>query len=1311
MFGHGRPPASPPPPKRNAPRASIVLCAVLAAFFAPTASAVDTRDTLRVRVAWGGGPAVQWQGTIELSDGTLSEIFPLGVNPDEAGSLRNDNGRLRIRQRNAKTYDGVDFLASASPETSLTIRLSPVRERARPAAPTAAETPAAFVETIPLAKLVDGVVDLPLGDDGNRILVMRSPGDALRVDLGAKRDSLVFAPGETLDITLQPHRLPIAPGTKLRIVAQLNSARGGAELWSQEERREVAPGGSADAWSLSIPVPDRAGVYDVRFSAYPWGLRERLDPAKRLGLGTPLAARTVQFVVYDARAADPAAVETPSSPFEVVVELDPANPSWWTRFIAMPQLRKWSLLPKSSWDHGEVARAEHPELRATMQLGPGSWEALPLPVEQLGIPHVVEIDYPSDVAQSLGVSILDPNAAGELVPVGLDSGVYVETPTASPEPARWLTHRLAFWPRTKTPLVLLVNRDDAKPAVHGKIRVLAGPENLPNARRPGDLRPERLFAGYLERPLLARNFSASEVYDAYSRRSLEDWVTFYEASTRLAEYLDYVGYGGVIAAVASEGSTIYPSRVLEPTPRNDTGVFLSTGSDPLRKDALELLFRVFDRRSLTLIPAVQFSSPLPALETLLAERPEEAVGIVPIGRDGLPASTADAPNAGGAPFYNPLDSRVQQAMLDVVAELVDRYGRHPSLGGIAIQLSTDGYGVLPGIEWSLDDATWSAYERATGQTLAAKGPDRFARRADAVTGPHRAAWLRWRADRLAEFQRRAAAIVAGAGQDVRLYVSAAAVWDSPAIRERLRPSLTRPARVDDALLAVGIDIHDYAKPDMANVVFLRPNRIGPPTSLDDRAADVALNQAAELDRALSAAGRMASVFYHPPSRLRLKSFDEKSPVGPQKTFAWLAAQMSPSGVENRRRFVHALAVGDAPAMFDGGFMLPLGQEETLRDLIDVYRRLPAGRFETLESSPRPVTIRVRSESRRTLAYVTNDAPWRVALDVAVAASPRCRALSLSPQRPLPELTTEAGSLRWRVALEPYDVVGVVFTEPGVALADPSVETETQAVESLRRRVAELGERQQRLAKSPSYDVLANAGFELPAADGKVPHWTTGDQPGVAVTLGGAAVEGQQAATIVSSGRVAWLTTEWFDAPKSGRLAVLVALKTADATRQPPLRVAIDSTAGRVRYRFIEVGAAPANVPLTADWAEYLFPFESLPTSPGTKLRVRFDLMGAGEARVDDVRLLHLSLSPEEKTGLAKIVSLANLYVRDEQWADCAAVLDGYWPRFVEENVPLEPLLQARRDGPTPRDAPAETPADEDSGRVLDKVKKYTPFLK
>ena len=58
---------------------------------------------------------------------------------------------------------------------------------------------------------------------------------------------------------------------------------------------------------------------------------------------------------------------------------------------------------------GEVA-----ELKANADSPDVSWEAYWLPLNQTGRPHIVEIEYPSDVPQTLGVSILEPTGSGGL---------------------------------------------------------------------------------------------------------------------------------------------------------------------------------------------------------------------------------------------------------------------------------------------------------------------------------------------------------------------------------------------------------------------------------------------------------------------------------------------------------------------------------------------------------------------------------------------------------------------------------------------------------------------------------------------------------------------------------------------------------------------------------------------------------------------------------------------------------------------------------------------------------------------------------
>ena len=92
-------------------------------------------------------------------------------------------------------------------------------------------------------------------------------------------------------------------------------------------------------------------------------------------------------------------------------------------------------------------------------------------------------------------------------------------------------------------------------------------------------------------------------------------------ATRLVEYLQYVGYNGLVMTVLADGSTIYPSQLLQPTPRYDTGaLFRFWARIRVARMSSELLFRLCDREGLQLIPALQFAAPLPALEEELRHK-------------------------------------------------------------------------------------------------------------------------------------------------------------------------------------------------------------------------------------------------------------------------------------------------------------------------------------------------------------------------------------------------------------------------------------------------------------------------------------------------------------------------------------------------------------------------------------------------------------------------------------------------------------------------------------------------------------------
>ena len=140
------------------------------------------------------------------------------------------------------------------------------------------------------------------------------------------------------------------------------------------------------------------------------------------------------------------------------------------------------------------------------------------------------------------------------------------------------------------------------------------------------------------------------------------------------------------------------------------------------------MLRAFDRDRLALLPSLQFATPLPGIGKFTPRINPQSSGLEWIGPHGKTWTETHGTAGGLAPYYNLLDPRVQQAILKVVRDLVERYGEHESFAGISIQLSANGYTQLPPLEWGLDDATISRFARDCSIELPTNGPNRFAAR-------------------------------------------------------------------------------------------------------------------------------------------------------------------------------------------------------------------------------------------------------------------------------------------------------------------------------------------------------------------------------------------------------------------------------------------------------------------------------------------------------------------------------------------------------------------------------------------------------
>lgn len=1287
----------------------VATTVALAALALSTARGDDLQD-LRVRIAWGGGTERLWHVVVSLNEGSFDDLLPLGIEADEPGSMwfeksgSRDRAQLVVQQRSPRSYDGVDVNVHSPATATLRLQLTPDDQRDRPT-----------VLEIPLADISGEFLNKEIDARGNRLLVMRAPGDLLRVRFS--REHLIFAPGEPFSFALEPCPLSQPKGGNSRIKIQLVGGDG-KERWSQQQD---VPSDRRETIRVEVPLPKQEGVYDVVISAanpanWSQAVRQPLQWKRAV------AERRIQLLVLPAER--PPALR-PARNITQVAEIDPANPRWFEKFNKLPQLQfARTNLPwiwKARLGNDSLQTRRHP-LGDVAELNPNSdspdvsWEAYWLPISQPGRPHLLEVEYPSDIPQTLGVSILEPNAGGSLMPIGVDFGLNhtaaVMEPGAAPH---WLRHRVVFWPRTNTPLLLMSNGRSRMPAVYGKIRVLAMGDQLPRAVPQQWPKDRRLLAAYLDRPLLLESFSSGMSLDAWSGRILDDWGTFYDGSSRLIEYLNYAGYNGLMLGVLADGSTIYPSKLLQPTPRYDSGVYFASGQDPVRKDVVELLLRLFDREELQLIPMLEFAAPLPELEALRRAGGREAEGIEWIGAEGTALCASQPPQRGLAPHYNVLHPRVQQAMLAVLREFTRRYAKHPSLTGVALRLAANGYAQLPAPDWGMDDATISRFEKDCGVRVPGEGNRRFAQRAAFLAEePQRRTWLEWRAAQLAQFHQRAADEVVAVRPNLRLYLAGGEMIAGPELQAALRPTLPRKATLAATLLQVGIDVRRYR--DDPRITFLRPERDIAAESVIAQALDAEIGQMTDSDRYYQAAGVTGNLLYHQPREVRVDSFEQKNPF--RFPASWFIAQPAPAASENRRRFVHGLSAFDAQTMVYGGWLLPLGQEEATRRVVAAYRALPATPFTSVAGGAavegsQPVTFRQTTFEGRTYCYVLNDAPFSATATVRVEANPRCRIEELTGDRKIAPLKSDGDGQCWEITLEPYDLVAVRFSEPGVRLSNPKAAWSEQVEAALASQIRQLGARVAALRNPPPLDAVANSGFEdSPRSESPIPHWMTSTGKDVTVALDKSQKRsGEQSVKLSSNGPVACLVSWPLAAPSTGRLAVAVWLRASDPSRQPPLRLAIDGKfQGKDYYRFAQVGLMPGGgttvAPLLEEWGQYVFQVDDLPLEGLTSLRARFDLMGPGEVWIDDVQVFHLAFTKPEMVELSKLVALADVKLRNRQIGDCLHLMQGYWPRFLEENVPA-PSSAAGWETMAARPPAAPEKPPERSG-FLNRVKGILP---
>ena len=1287
-----------------------VFSALLSLFLVEYGSA----ESLRLRIAWGGGDKVAWTGQVELSEGAFSQSQTLGSEPDAVASAFAQGSRIEIAAPRPLAYQALDITADAPVTATLNVKFA-----------SAADPESTQLFTVPLSDLVSGQFNQPLDAAGNRLLIQRAPGDLLKVT--TTNDHLVFAPGERWDIAIQPDSSQEShPAVSIRmLVARTNQLiwRTDATLEAPTVQSGPAPENAASTRrvaNVSIPVPRDEGVYDLVIG---------YGGSRNIGLfrtGAKPVERRIQFIVISPTAREN---DVGSPAWREAVSFDAAEPQWWERLSRFPNWQRLAFTPRRLQGKG-TAESAALDGKKISRLAPEGWQTYPLPIVGVGNPHILEVEYPGGNPQSLGISIVESGPDGPASLQSLDHAIHTGSPSWSSDGK---TCRILFWPRSRVPHVLLTNLDDSADAVFGRIRMLEGPRRLPGNDPRAPEHGFRMALASFDDPGFHDAFSASYGIDSDSGRGLTDWATFHQAGRRMVEYLQYAGYGGAMLTCVADGGAICPVPLMDATPRFDTGAYFESGQDVFRKDVVEMLLRMFDREQLRIMLSVRLNAPIPVLERMLRD-PQQSTGILLLDADGNPADFA----SGNGQRYNPLDPRVQQVVIRLMRDLTLRYSRHASFAGIRIELTPGTFLQLPGADWGGDSQTLAAFFRETMISPTANG-SRLTLAKILADDELRVAWLNWRAGRISQMFRAMSHELRAARPDANLIVSTNRLVESGLVLAACRPDLPRSSNVTSALISLGIDARALATstdlmPSLMDVA--QPSVDQPLMPLIDRGPLSEFSgdpSWAEIQNA-NAGNSNVSIINQPPFRFQSKGFDEGRVFSGEVTNTQLAFQVVNDGLWRTERLSHRLAMDDSRRLVIGGMFAPTIDSPGLTRWLDTYRRLPAQRFTEVAPSKdaHPVTVRYLSYGGKTYVYAVNDSPWPVDVQVDVKTVGNCQFVpvrNINEDADQSQVTqaprTEGVGLQFE--LKPYELIAGTLTDSQAVPTRVVTNVPSNVANELQQMLVNVGTRLSSIKQPIGYNALANPGFDdgspgMPRAanvteSSQLPGWEWAQDANVSVVRDdNIRYAGTASLQIESAGPVTWVRSASIPVPKTGRLSLQAMVRTGESTTNQPLRLALEGVLnGKPYYRFAELklsdreGAAAG----TEEWSPFLLHIGDLPGGL-SELRVRFDLMGKGRVWVDDIRLFDLALTAVEQVQLAKIIGLANYQLREGRVADCERTLRGYWPQYLYSLVPAPvttagPRASEPRIATAPESKPATPASDSSTGGMLNRVKGLLRF--
>ena len=1225
------------------------LCALALCSVSSAQNSADELVETRLRISWGGGADETWSGNIHFHDATISNPALLGMNVESAAAIQVQPHAIRIKQLVESSFEGVDIDVKGYPDSLVTFRLtSPSKQ--------------AIEQRFKLSEAIQQARIFRLDDSNNRISFERTTGDQIKIE--SDRDHMVFDTGETFEFQIAANLVP-GSGPNTRCAIETVAVESKATTAQTTIALPCGAAGSSELLRQVVAMPSTEGVYEIKFTLVNGddqigllpGLKQ-LPSRKPLSGRKQLATRTIQVVVLDRK---PFANES-TEPWEPVVNLNPGDLRQ-SISQSVQQLTQLVGASNKTTSIGKYSIQSQPH--SAVVLPPAGWQAITLKIDDPDAKHLVEIEYDGHRSMALGCSIIAHKENAGATNFGFDSGFSVDDSLAESTDSKRAVHRMTFWPDSDRVVLLLANRDNKKSAAFTQIRLqkrkfLTPPNSAVQQKdgSPGAKFDRRRMMVLYEQPLIAENFGVSSPLDESTQQPVADWSTFYLGAQRLISQLHEINANGAFINILGEGSCLSPLTSIPSSPRYDTGVFSSRVSDPYKKDVVELLYRMFERENLRLVPMLTFDHPMSELE-FNASAQSKLIDYRKIERHAVEYEL---------PRYSPLSPAVQTHINSVVEEFVQRYMHRDGYEGVALACRPDTCTLLPGSRIAgYDDETIARFQDEAGVTA----PELTG--SDLLAPEYAEKWLAWRSSQMTQWYEQIARVSSLGSRKAQLYLATVDISRNEEFASLLSPALHHSPDFGLAMQRMGLESDLSTRRNQ--IVLMRPYRHAPLHSLASQKSEFELQNVSQFAQWFSSQHQSASLMYARSAWARFENLEKSSLLNRVRDPILRLQQLSRSEEWDCQPLAQSLLEDDTSLFVNGGLLMNSSINEYRKDFAGVFSQLSNQKFKdarhaTHPDERHPIAVRYLDGEKGTELYLVNSSPWRVEVVVQTNKVLASGIESFSRRDWLPVGASESPG-EFRVTLEPFELVGGRVVDKQIVLREFTYRLPDSAQRQLSASYYKLRSKLVASGNAQPLNLLSNPGFEKPLLE----DWTIGNQDGdfAFVEADGAGLEGHSALRIENGNQQnVWIRSDVIPVTETGRLSISVWLKLGKNGQQPPLRISVESDDPKTDYyRFAEVGSLNTDKvtpnQLTSDWRQYAVHFDDLPQQPISGLRIGFDMIGTGEVWVDKVQIFDRWLDENDAKAITQMLaSIGPLLNENETLERCRKILESYWPTFLRE---------------------------------------------